>query len=184
MKNKGFTLVEVLAMLVVLGIIVGITMPNITGILGNQKINAWSDDAENMINSAKTEVSTNNKIKLPKESNNCIVLPLALIDKNSDIKEDPDGEEYDRYSSFVLVMLKDRQYLYYVRLVANRTNVTNEHYGILGATESDLSGDDTSYIGEIKSGDYTSITKSDVNVSFNSGDKFRAMCNNTIIVSN
>ena len=43
-NNKGFTLVEVLAMLVVLGIIIGVTVPKITGIFNNQKNNLISED--------------------------------------------------------------------------------------------------------------------------------------------
>lgn len=44
-NNKGFTLVEILAMLLVLGIIVAITIPNITGILSGQKENVYIEDA-------------------------------------------------------------------------------------------------------------------------------------------
>ena len=54
-NNKGFTLVEVLAMLVVLGIIIGVTVPNITGILSNQKTNLIAEDGIKMIENAKNE---------------------------------------------------------------------------------------------------------------------------------
>ena len=39
LKNRGFTLVELLAMLVVLGILMAVTIPNITGILNQSKEN-------------------------------------------------------------------------------------------------------------------------------------------------
>ena len=55
-NNKGFTLVEVLAMLVVLGIIIGVTVPNITGILNNQKTNLIAEDGIKMIENAKNEI--------------------------------------------------------------------------------------------------------------------------------
>ena len=54
-NNKGFTLVEVLAMLVVLGIIIGVTVPNITGILNSQKTNLIAEDGIKMIENAKNE---------------------------------------------------------------------------------------------------------------------------------
>ena len=48
-KRKGFTLVELLAMLVVLGILMAVAIPNITGILGNQRVNGLKADAESLI---------------------------------------------------------------------------------------------------------------------------------------
>ena len=183
MKNKGFTLVEVLAMLVVLGIIMGITMPNITGILENQKVNTIIGDAKKMISSAKTEVSVNENIILPKDTYSCIILPLDLIDKSSDIKADADDEEYDRYNSFVLITKEFKQYKYHVRLTAKRSD--DKYYGILDATESDLSHDDTSYIKEFSSSGFYSIKKGDTSINFEgSSDIFNELCKNqTIIVS-
>ena len=181
MKNKGFTLVEVLAMLVVLGIIMGITMPNITGILENQKVNTIIGDAKKMISSAKTEVSTNEDIILPKDPNSCIILPLDLIDKSSDIKADADDEVYDRYNSFVLIAKDDKQYKYHVRLTAIRSDT--KFYGILDATESKLSSDDTSYIKEFSSSEFSSIKKGDTSINFESNDLFKICKGQTTIVS-
>ena len=180
MKNKGFTLVEVLAMLVVLGIIVGITMPNITGILENQKVNTIIGDAKKMINSAKTEVLTNNDVYLPKENNQCVVLDLSKIDKNSDIKADADDEEYDRVNSFILIKFKDKKYEYHVRLAAKRSD--DKYYGILDATESDLSHDDTSYIKEFNKTDIKSLSNG-VNLTSFSGDSSFNSCKFSIIYS-
>ena len=180
MKNKGFTLVEVLAMLVVLGIIVGITMPNITGILENQKVNTIIGDAKKMISSAKTEVSVNETIILPTDTYSCIILPLDLIDKSSDIKADADDEEYDRYNSFVLITKEFKQYKYHVRLTAKRSDA--KYYGILDATESDLSHDDTSYIKEFNKTDIKSLSNG-VNLTSFSGDSSFNSCKFSIIYS-
>ena len=45
-NNKGFTLVELLAMLVVLGILIGISVPNITGILNQQRETAFIEEKD------------------------------------------------------------------------------------------------------------------------------------------
>ena len=53
MNNKGFTLVEILAMLVVLGILMVITIPNVTGILANNKFKVMKADADKTLDTAK-----------------------------------------------------------------------------------------------------------------------------------
>ena len=53
MNKKGFTLVELLVMLVVLGILIGITVPNIAGILKDNRKSMSYDDASRMIENAK-----------------------------------------------------------------------------------------------------------------------------------
>ena len=62
-NNKGFTLVELLAMLVVLGILMAITVPNISGILSQQKETAFIEDASKLINTAKMKMSTDREIR-------------------------------------------------------------------------------------------------------------------------
>lgn len=178
MNSKGFTLVEVLAMLVVLGIIVGITVPNVTGILGNQKTNMIIESADDMISSAKTEVSTNDGIKLP-QNNSCILLTLAKIDKNSDIKATPEGEAYDCNNSFVLIKKNNKQYEYHVRLIAKRDN--GKYYGIKDATESQLSDKNLDYIAEFSSSEITTtISKGTTSIYFSSGDKFKTLCSSGV----
>ena len=56
MNNKGFTLVELLAMLVVLAILMGIAIPNITGILANNKVNVMKADASKMTDGAFSKI--------------------------------------------------------------------------------------------------------------------------------
>ena len=180
MKNKGFTLVEVLAMLVVLGIIMGITIPNITGILENQKVNTIIGDSKKMISSAKTEIITNNDMYLPKNNDQCVVLNLSKIDKNSDIKADADDEEYDRANSFILVKFNNKQYEYHVRLAAKRSD--EAYYGIEDATEEQLNKDSFNYIEEFKKTDIKSLSNG-VNVTSFSGDPSFNSCKNTLIYS-
>ena len=45
-KKNGFTLVELLAMLTVLGILMVVTIPNISKILNNNRVNKYKMDAK------------------------------------------------------------------------------------------------------------------------------------------
>lgn len=115
MKKNGFTLVELLAMLVVLGIIMVIAIPNITGMIQNQKLDLLKSDATNMVESARMRASKE-KIVKPKK-NECIVFSLNYLDNNDNILKGPNGGNYDRFDSLVVYTRKGNEYVYYVRLV-------------------------------------------------------------------
>ncbi len=54
LKNeKGLTLVELLAVIVILGIIAAIAVPSIGGIIGNSKVGALKSDVINAINASE-----------------------------------------------------------------------------------------------------------------------------------
>lgn len=131
MKNKGFTLVELLAMLVVLGILMGITIPNITGILSNQRIGTIRNDAVTMVETAKIKVAKDELIKKPTKNGECIVFSLNYLNDNDNIETGPNGGKYDEYESFVVYRriknYTENRYDYYVRIVEDNDG---SYYGI------------------------------------------------------
>ena len=127
LTNKGFTLVELLAMLVVLGIIMAVTVPNISGILSSQKTNVLKEDVSKMVDSAKIKVASESNIKKPKNGK-CLVFTLKYLNSNDDFKSGPNGGLYDMYGSFVIVKREGSRYKYYVRL-AEKTE-QGDYYGV------------------------------------------------------
>ena len=136
MKNRrGFTLVELLAMMVVLGVLMAITIPNITGILNKSKEENLIADATKMVESAKIKITTHKTgyDKIPKlEVGKCRALSLDYLNSNEDIGNGPNDGTYLNYDSYVLYKLVDagggsRKYEYYVRLVEKKDN---KYYGI------------------------------------------------------
>jgi len=59
MKEKGFTLVELLAVIVILAIVLAIAVPSITGIIENVTIKAFEQDAKMIIKSINYKSLTN-----------------------------------------------------------------------------------------------------------------------------
>lgn len=122
-NNKGFTLVELLAMLVVLGILMGVTIPNITGILTQSKQNALIEDATKMVESAKIKYATrkNGVDKIPRlQDGNCAVFTLDYLNDNEDIGKGPNDGIYLDHDSYVVLKKEGSKNKYYVRLVEEK----------------------------------------------------------------
>lgn len=126
LNNKAFTLIELLAMLVVLGILMAITVPNITGILNQHKTNVIIEDVNKMVETAKVKIASNSNIKNP-DIGKCLVFSLNYLDDNQDIETGPNGGAYNKNDSFVIVTREGSSYKYYVRLVEENDD---EYYGV------------------------------------------------------
>lgn len=55
MKNKGFTLVELLAVIAILAILVIVAMPNVLGMFNQAKVNTFTTEVQEYMNSATTK---------------------------------------------------------------------------------------------------------------------------------
>lgn len=130
MNRKGFTLVELIAMMVVMGILMAIAIPNISGIIKNNRESIGIEDINKMVGNAEQKMQTG-KAKYPKERNDCIVMTLNYINNNDDFKEGLNGGRYDMDESFIVISKKDvngsgstSSYKYYIRLVERKKNQT------------------------------------------------------------
>lgn len=81
MKNKGFTLVELMGVIVLLGVLVLIAVPAITGVLKSSKEDLYKTQLKTIELAAKNWASDEENIgKLP-EKGKCIYIDLALLKK-------------------------------------------------------------------------------------------------------
>ena len=139
LNNKGFTLVELLAAMVILAAIMLIAVPNIMGILNNSKADAYVEDAKKLLSLAEYKIRANPDLR-PASVNSCTKLTLKYLD-NSEFKNAPNNGTYDQQKSFVVVTRKadkagKKQYDYAVTIVekidgAGTRGISNQSYSNL-----------------------------------------------------
>lgn len=116
MNNKGFTLIELMAVFVVLGVLMSVTIANIVGITTANKQQAYAEDAKKFKNSVEYRFRGDSTIEKPKNNNECIVANLKYI-AGSEFDDAPYGGTYDMNRSYVIMTKKNNEYKYYVQLV-------------------------------------------------------------------
>lgn len=115
-NQKGFTLVELLAVMVILGIMMAIAMPNVTGILNKNRASTYVEDAKKLATTAEYKLRGSNTGLVKPGNGQCIVMNLAYLD-NSEFEEPPYGGQYLKDQSYVVIKKNGDTYEYYVQLL-------------------------------------------------------------------
>lgn len=114
MNKKGFTLVELLAVVVILSLMMGIAIPNVMGIIKKQKQRTYLEDAKKMISRAEYMLRSSTKITKP-GNGGCIVMTLGYLD-NGEFNNPPYGGAYFSNTSYVYINNNNGKYEYKVQL--------------------------------------------------------------------
>lgn len=119
-NKKGFTLIEILAVIIILGVIMTIAVPNVLSMIDRNKKDTFIEHAKMMATQAEYTIRKDVSIEYPSEGK-AIILTLEYLN-TSDISESPYGTMYDKTRSFVAVVNESvdglTEYKYYVHLIA------------------------------------------------------------------
>lgn len=101
-NNRGFTLVELLASIVILGILMAIAVPTILGMLKDNRDAMYIDAAKKMISQAEYKMRSSSSIIEKPNKNDVIAMSLVYLDSN-DFDNAPNNGEYLKEASFVVI---------------------------------------------------------------------------------
>lgn len=136
-NKKGFTLVELLAVIVILAVVMLIGITAIGPLMANSRKSALKSDGLDLMNAAKTAYQAEALKTSPAfTATSTVCMPLDWL-KNQGYTEAKSG-----YKGSVLVTYSDGQYSY-------KYWITNGVYSYLGAT-SDTGYDDKSVVQDYK----------------------------------
>ena len=119
MNKKGFTLVELLASLVILSILMTVAVSSVLRVVETNRRAEYVEDAKKFV--AQVEYGIKVKkfpgFKKPTDENGgCVAISLKDIE-TSDLDKAPSGGHYDLAYSFVVLQNNHYEDVYYVRLM-------------------------------------------------------------------
>lgn len=133
MKNKGFTLIELIVTIVILGIIMLVAAPNITSMIDKNERTSYIQDAQKIVKLAKYKFSQTT-LGHP-GSGSCLRYKISELDK-TELNSAPKGGKYLDDYSYVDVKYEGGEYKFYVQLVEEYTASGRKYYRGVTSTES------------------------------------------------
>lgn len=123
MKN-GFTLIELVMVILLLGVIAVITVPTVNQAIKNSKIDTYERQVETIENTAKTYMSKHSGMLPSQNSNDKVCVTVNQLQKEGLLSKDKiinpnykengkeDYEKYDSFKGAVKITWSGKKYLY------------------------------------------------------------------------
>ena len=121
MKNKGFTLVEILGVMTLLGIIFALIYPNVMHMMDQAKQNEYEDYQDNIFLAAEAYVNANSELssRLVAEGNQVIITYSDLLQNgylSTKIVEPDSGKTVaDLPTKTVTITVKNKKFVYSIQ---------------------------------------------------------------------
>lgn len=121
MKKQGFTLVELLAVIVIMGIILAIAVPSTVGVIDKAKRDAHVKNAQVFTNNVKTYL-TQNGVTADSGKGVCVTFQALIDAQLLSLPKHPDNGNYDATKSYVIMAnIPNEGIQFYVQLAASGT---------------------------------------------------------------
>ena len=163
-KNKGFTLVELLATIVILGILAAASLPTILNLLSDNTKKVYVNDAIKLISQAEYKIrAASTNVQKPNDSG-CIVMSLVFLN-NSDFDNPPNKGEYLKEASYVVIKNNGGDLEYSATLVEKMKN--GGFRGVKLTTSTELNGKNAKkYVVDFKKSDLVYVDTEELNAGY------------------
>ena len=122
MNKKGFTLVELLAVIALLALLTGIAVPNVISTINNNKKNTFLMDAKRMVSKAEYLFSSSKTDREIVLAGGNKIYAFASLNEKEEFKTDADNGSYDP-NTFVMISLKNGSYNYCICAVGSKRKI-------------------------------------------------------------
>jgi len=122
MNKKGFTLVELLAVILLVTVIAGLAVPNVMSSINNSKRNTFLLDAKRMIAKAEYFVSSNRNDRTQIQSGGK-VYTFSDLNEKAEFLKDADGGSYEA-ETFVYVFYSNSKFQYCACILGSKKRIT------------------------------------------------------------
>ena len=108
MKKNGFTLIEIIAVVVIIGILMILAVPSVTSIIGESRENTYVADANSFVASARNLVSSKN-LYLGQNTDTTYYVPYMCV--KDELEHDSPFGTWDKV--YVVITYDGENYAYY-----------------------------------------------------------------------
>lgn len=122
LNKKGFTLVEILAVVIIMGVLLLVAIPMVGKYIEESRKNTYVTAAKNLVDAVATSISAMTLPIVP-ENEEAVIVPFSEINMEKEIsKAKSPYAKYVDDKSYVLVACQDDKYVYYVAAIDEKGN--------------------------------------------------------------
>ena len=140
MNKKGFTLVELLAVITLLSILMAIAVPNVISTINNNKRNTFLTDAGRVIAKAEYLVASSKTARdeLKKGNDVTYYMDSSGLNEKQEFQTDTDGGVYDA-SSYVKVSKDETSntYTYCICIIGSKRKISKSTANTCNVSKND-----------------------------------------------